>query len=64
MERILEVCTVFGNGRIQLKKKVRTMLELSDGDDLYFKLAIDGRIYLEKADSLKEGSGKYTKIGT
>ena len=62
MERVLEVCVVFGNGRIQLKKKVRVVLDVGDGDELYFMQGADGKLYIEKAPSSKRGSGRYTKI--
>ena len=64
MERVVEVCKVFGNGRIQLKKRVRVLLNVNDGDDVYFKMDEDGRIYVEKAAvEPKIGFGRYVRSG-
>lgn len=58
----MEVSEIFGNGRIQLKKRVRVILDLRDGDEIYFKQSIDGRIYIEKApNEQKSGAGKYVR---
>jgi bifunctional DNA-binding transcriptional regulator/antitoxin component of YhaV-PrlF toxin-antitoxin module len=55
---------VFGNGRIQLKKRLRVLLDLCDGDDVYFKMDEDGRIYVEKAAvEPKIGFGRYVRSG-
>ena len=62
MDRVVEVSLIFGNGRIQVKKKVREILDVSDGDEIYFKQSPEGRIYIEKADIIiKSGAGKYVR---
>jgi bifunctional DNA-binding transcriptional regulator/antitoxin component of YhaV-PrlF toxin-antitoxin module len=63
MDRIIEVSEIFGNGRIQLKKKVRVMLGVGDGDEIYFKQMEDGRIYIERVGLSKTGPGRYVKSG-
>ena len=64
MDRVVDVSCVFGNGRIQLKKRLRVLLDLCDGDDVYFKMDEDGRIYVEKAAvEPKIGFGRYVRSG-
>ena len=65
MERVVEVCKVFGNGRIQLKKRVRVLLNVNDGDEVYFREDVDGRIFVEKVRNQKSGGpGRYVRSGS
>ena len=61
MERVVDVCRVFGNGRIQLKKRIRVLLNVGDGDEVYFRQDIDGRVFVEKVRSQKSGPGRYVR---
>lgn len=56
---IIQTVKVHGKGRIQIPKEVRQILGISDGDLLYFVQDISGKIFLEKAPTLKKGPGKY-----
>lgn len=56
---ILSTNKIFGRGRVQISKRVRDILNLVDGDFIYFIQSEYGEILLEKAPSLKDKAGKY-----
>jgi len=57
---ILSTNKMFGRGRIQVPKRVRNILNLADGDFVYFIQNEYEEVLLEKAPSPKEKVGKYS----
>jgi len=59
-KNIVGVSKVFQHGKTQLPREVRKLLELKDGDRVYYVQDDFGRIFLEKAPGLvKKHVGKY-----
>ena len=60
---ILAVAKVHGKGRVQIPKQVREALKIEDGGRVYFIQDELGRIYIEKAPTLRrERKGKYAVV--
>jgi AbrB family looped-hinge helix DNA binding protein len=60
---IIAAVKVHGKGRVQIPKEVRDILNVEDGDRVYFVQDNSGKIFLEKAPALKEkGLGKYDRL--
>ena len=57
---IVDVCKLYGRGRVQIPSEIRKELQLVDGDKICWKIDPLGRYYIEKAQS-KRGGGRYTK---
>jgi len=57
---IIAVAKMYGKGRVQFPKEVREILNLKDGDKIYF-IHHELGIIVEKAPKLKrEKMGRYT----
>ena len=57
---IIAVGKVHGGGRVQLPKEVRELLDIRDGDKVYFVQDDLGRIIIERAPKLERKLvGKY-----
>jgi AbrB family looped-hinge helix DNA binding protein len=56
---IVATVKVHGKGRIQIPKDIRQILNISDGERLYFIQDSSGKIFVEKAPQIKKGLGKY-----
>ena len=50
---ILGVRTIQNRGRIQIPKKIRDLIDLKDGDSVYWLHGLDGRFYIAKAVELR-----------
>jgi len=50
---ILGVRTVQNRGRVQIPKKIRDLIDLRDGDNVYWLRGLDGRFYIAKAVELR-----------
>ena len=58
---IIATVKVHGKGRVQIPKEVRKILNVEDGDRVYFVQNSSRKIFLEKAPILKKKEpGKYT----
>jgi len=59
-KNFIDTAKVFGKGKIVVPKRVKQVLEVKDEDYLNFYQDEHGRIFLEKAPTLKrEHLGKY-----
>jgi len=56
---VIAISKLYQHGKTQVPKIVRKMLNLKDGDRIYYVQDLDGRIYLEKAPELKRVVGRY-----
>lgn len=57
---ILSTNKVYGRGRVQISKRVRDILNVIDGDFIYFIQNEYGEILMEKAPTPKDNVGKYS----
>lgn len=54
-EIVLAVGKVFGKGKLQIPIEIRGILDLNDGDRIYFKQTLEGKIVLSKAPQTRRG---------
>ncbi len=57
---ILSTNKVYGRGRVQVPKRVRDILNVVDGDFIYFIQNEHGEILMEKAPTPKDKLGRYS----
>jgi len=62
-EFVICIAEIYGRGRIQLKKDIREILHVRDGDSVIFFLNERGQVCIKKQEATNPRSGaKYTKI--